>query len=149
MQHFYRHWYTFLCLSHSLCSCGHLTACLEASWQCLLYFADKLITLLFDVFVLACTLHHLLWMTEFPVPNACIAATFKLIPAASSSVWQQQLDPGDLCITLSRQPQTPAQSDPDEYRYYSVMQNKEEKMRNIQAVDQLQQPFFFFYECNV
>lgn len=134
--------------------CGHLTAYLKASWQCVLHLADKLISLLFDVFALACTLHHLLWTTEFSTQNTCIAATLKLRPAASSSVCQPWLNPGrSLHSTLSHQPSTPTQSDPDEYRYYSVMQNREEEMRNTQAVDQLQAPvfssFFFFYECNV
>lgn len=84
------------------------------------------------------------WL-NLPLEMLGIAATLKLRPAASSSVWQPRLNPGrSLHSTLSPPPWTPAQSDPDEDRYYSATQNKEEEMRNIQAVDQLQAPSFSF-----
>lgn len=61
----YIDWYTFLCVSLSLfsldCMWQSHTAYLKASWQCVLRFADELISLLY-VFAHACSLYYLLWI---------------------------------------------------------------------------------------
>lgn len=154
MQHSCRHWYPSSAFPFPCAHCtvrGHLIAYLKASWQHILHVVKKLVSSLFYEFALAYALYHLVWLTEFSTQNVCITATFKLRPPASSSVWQPQVNPGrSLRSTISHQPWIPAQSNPDQYRCHSVMQNKEEEMRNIQAVDQLQSsffPFFFFPSC--